>query len=77
MTLTTKAQTIHTQLEEGKANLGDLRKIAKDTKKDHALAKELWSSKTFMARMLSILIMDVKQLSDDDINALFELFRFD
>ena len=72
MTLTAKAQTIHTQLEEGKANLGDLRKIAKDIQKDHALAKELWSSKTFMARMLSILIMDVKQLSDDDINAFFE-----
>lgn len=72
MTLSAKAQTLYDQIQGEKTNLGDLRKTAAAIKKDHELAKELWSSKMFMARMLSIFIMDVKQLSDDDITSLFE-----
>lgn len=43
--------------------LGDLRKIAKNIKKDHELAMELWSSGRFLPRQLAILIMDNKRLS--------------
>jgi 3-methyladenine DNA glycosylase AlkD len=56
---------IHTETK-----LGDLRKIAKDIKKDHNLAMELWSTKKFLPRLLAILIMDHKLLSQDVINKL-------
>ncbi len=51
--------------------LGDLRKIAKEIKKDPVLASELWKSGHFLARMLSILITDVKKLDETDIDDLF------
>lgn len=50
--------------------LGDLRKIAKLIKKDHELAMDLWASKEFKARLLSILILDKNQLTEEDINQL-------
>jgi 3-methyladenine DNA glycosylase AlkD len=43
--------------------LGDLRNIAKEIKKDHALAMELWTTGQFLPRQLAILIMDNKLLS--------------
>src|SRR5690606_29604548 len=45
--------------------LGELRKIAKEIKRDHALAMELWSTKQFNARLLAILIMNKKQLTEE------------
>ncbi|WKA60274.1 DNA alkylation repair protein [Planococcus shenhongbingii] len=50
--------------------LGDLRKIAKDIKKDHELAMELWSTGAFLPRLLAILIMDKKLLSPEVLNEL-------
>lgn len=50
--------------------MGDLRKMAKAIKKDHALALELWASGTFLPRQLAILIMDKKQLSQEVIDQL-------
>ncbi|MEK4563264.1 DNA alkylation repair protein [Alkalihalobacillus sp. FSL R5-0424] len=50
--------------------LGELRKMAKDIKKDHELAMVLWSSGEFSARLLAILIMDKKLLSQDVLNQL-------
>ena len=41
-----------------KTMLGELRTIAKEIKKDHALALELWSTGEFLPRQLAILIMD-------------------
>ena len=64
MELSTKAENILTQITEKDTKLGDLRIIAKDIKKDHQLAIELWSSKHFFARQLAILIMDKKLLSE-------------
>lgn len=63
MRLTKKAENILTQIAGKNTKLGDLRNIAKDTKKDHQLAIELWSSKHFFARQLAILIMDKKLLT--------------
>src|SRR5690606_15901891 len=57
-----KAKDILTRIE-GSFKLGDLRTIAKEIKKDHVLAMELWSAGGFMPRQLAILIMDQKQLS--------------
>lgn len=53
-----------------KTKLGDLRTIAKEIKKDHDLAMELWSSGKFLPRQLSILIMDSKLLSQEFIDQL-------
>jgi 3-methyladenine DNA glycosylase AlkD len=55
-------------LINSKTKLGDLRKIAKDIKKDHELAMELWSTEDFLPRLLAILIMDKKLLSQDVLN---------
>ncbi len=44
MEISSKAKTILNQVQTPQTRLGDLRKIAKDIKKDHALAMELWFS---------------------------------
>ena len=64
-----KAEDILPQINS-KTKLGDLRKIAKDIKKDHELAMELWSTEEFLPRLLAILIMDKKLLSQDVLNKL-------
>jgi 3-methyladenine DNA glycosylase AlkD len=70
MKLSSKATNLLTQIRDKNPKLGDLRNIAKDIKKDHQLAIELWSSKLFFARQLAILIMDKKQLSQEVIDSL-------
>lgn len=69
MKLSSQAENIIAQINT-KTKLGDLRKIAKDIKKDHELAMELWSTERFLARQLAVLIMDNKLLSQDLINIL-------
>lgn len=67
--LSSKAESILSQINN-KTKLGDLRKIAKDIKKDHELAMELWSSEQFLPRLLAILIIDKKLLSQAVLNKL-------
>ncbi|HTF31629.1 MAG TPA: DNA alkylation repair protein [Flavitalea sp.] len=69
MIFSSKAENILGQINT-KTKLGDLRKIAKDIKKDHELAMELWSTKRFFPRLLAILIMDNKRVSKGFINEL-------
>lgn len=69
MKLSSQAEGILSQINT-KTKLGDLRIIAKEIKKDHALAMELWSSGEFLPRQLAILIMDSKLLSQELINKL-------
>lgn len=64
-----KAENILVQINS-KTKLGDLRKIAKDIKKDHELAMEIWSTEEFLPRLLAILLMDKKLLSQDMLNKL-------
>ena len=59
-----KAENILLQINS-QTKLGDLRKIAKDIKKDHELAMELWSTEAYLPRLLAILIMDKKLLSQE------------
>lgn len=68
MKLSKKAENIFAQITDKNTKLGDLRKIAKDIKKDHQLAVELWSSQHFFARQLAILIMDKKLLTEEVID---------
>ena len=69
MKLSSQAENILAQINTN-TKLGDLRKIAKDIKKDHELAMELWSTERFLPRLLAILIMDNKLLSQDLVNKL-------
>lgn len=69
MKRSSKAENILAQINST-TKLGDLRKTAKDIKKDHELAMELWSTEEFLPRLLAILIMDKKLLSEDVLNRL-------
>jgi len=70
MGLSSKAAQIIGQISDKDSKLGDLRKIAGEIKKDHELAMELWSTATYMARQLAILIMDKKMLAPEVIDGL-------
>ena len=67
MKLSSKAENILGQIN-AKTKLGDLRRLAEHIKKDHDLAMELWSTGRFFPRLLAILIMDNKHVSQDLIN---------
>lgn len=69
MKRSSKVENILAQIDT-KTKLGDLRKMAKEIKKDHELAMELWLTGQFLPRQLAILIMDKKLLSQDVINKL-------
>lgn len=69
MKCSSKAEDILDQIHS-KTKLGDLRKMAKDIKRDHELAMELWSTGSFLPRQLAILIMDAKLLTQDLIDKL-------
>lgn len=69
MGLSSKAENILSRIND-KTKLGELREIAKEIRKDHALAMELWGSGKFLPRQLSILIMDSKMLTQDVIDIL-------
>lgn len=62
--LSSKAEQVLKQISDKSTKLGDIRTIAKDIKKDHQLAMELWVKNHFFARQLSILIMDKKLLTE-------------
>ena len=68
--LSSKAENIYKKIKSNPTKLGDLRNIAKEIKKDHALAMELWSTSEFLPRQLAILIMDPKLLSQELIDRL-------
>ena len=70
MNLTTKARKIYAQISAEGTKLSDLRNIAKDIKKDHKLAMELWSTGEFLSRQLAILIMDKKLITQEFMNQL-------
>ena len=73
MVQSAKAQAVYSAVCQEDVKLGDLRKMAKEIKRDHEMALELWQTGDYMARQLAILIMDrkaltpavVDQLSDD------------
>lgn len=69
MSLSPKAQKIHEQIRII-TKLGDLKKLAREIKKDHELALELWSTGDLMTRKLSVLIMDKKLLTQDFLDEL-------
>lgn len=70
MKLSTQAEDILKQISEKNTKLGNLRTIAKGIKTEHTLAMELWSTEHFFARLLAILLMDKKLLTEEVIDDL-------
>jgi 3-methyladenine DNA glycosylase AlkD len=70
MRLSSNAEKLFAQINSKATKLGELRTIAKDIKKDHQLAMELWSTGEYLPRQLAILIMDKKLLSQESIDEL-------
>ena len=60
MTAATGAQAVLERLESTRPNNTQIRTIAKELGKNPALAAQLWASGGFSARMLSLLILDLK-----------------
>lgn len=56
--------------------MGDIRKVAKEIGRDHELAMELWATGHLEARLLSILLLQPKRLSADDLEAMLRDARF-
>ncbi len=48
--------------------MGDIRKLAKEIKADHALALALWETGNIDARLLAILLLKPKNLSSDELD---------
>ena len=68
-TLSPNAQKVYSQIGE-EPKMGDLKKIAKEIKRDHDLAMELWDTGEYYPRMLAVLIMDKKLLSEELVDQL-------
>lgn len=69
MALSRRAKEIVAELA-GTPKLGDIKKLGREIKKDHALAKELWSTGSHYPRLLATLIFDKKHLTATDIEGL-------
>ncbi|MEM7330931.1 MAG: DNA alkylation repair protein [Chloroflexota bacterium] len=65
MALSKNAQSIYSQISSGTPKFGDLKKIGKTIKRDHDLAMELWSTGEYFPRLLAVLIMDKKMLTQE------------
>ncbi len=55
---------------------GDVRKLAKEIKTDHALALKLWETENIDARFLAILLMKPKSLSANEVDRLVRSLTF-
>ncbi|MDW3192450.1 MAG: DNA alkylation repair protein [Cytophagales bacterium] len=69
MNLSPGAQEVYHRIHDA-TKLGDIKKLAKEIKKDHELAMELWSTAHLIARKLAVLIMDKKLLKQQLIDQL-------
>lgn len=70
MALSERAKKIISEMTKGEPKLGDIKKRAKEIRKDHDLATELWSTGDRYARLLATLIFDKKLLTEDAIEEL-------
>lgn len=56
--------------------MGDLRKLAKRIKKDHAMAMALWKTKNVDARLVAILTLDVEALTSKQLDRMVRAAKF-
>lgn len=64
MTLSAEAQEIYARIADG-GKLGDIKKLAKVIKRNHDVAMELWSTGEYFPRLLAVLIVDKKLLTQE------------
>ena len=65
-----QASDITTEYTNTPPKMGDLKKRAKEIKRNHELAWALWETGAHYSRMLAALIFDTKQLTPKDIETL-------
>jgi 3-methyladenine DNA glycosylase AlkD len=65
MNLSIKAKDIYNKLNTEGLLMGGIKKLAKEIKKDHELAMELWETGDYYPRLLAVLILDKKFLSQE------------
>ncbi|NNC83717.1 MAG: hypothetical protein HKN79_09070 [Flavobacteriales bacterium] len=70
MNTTFEAKDILNQFHSDSTKLGDLKKMAREIKKDHDLAMELWASGEYYPRLLATLILDKNTLDQEMIDRL-------
>jgi 3-methyladenine DNA glycosylase AlkD len=63
--------------EQFGVKLGDIRKLAKKVKRDHALALALWETGNADARFLATLVIDAKKLSADELDRMVRSLTWD
>ncbi|WP_200975573.1 DNA alkylation repair protein [Echinicola sp. 20G] len=56
--------------------MGDIRALAKKIKSDHPLALQLWATENIDARLVAILIMKPKELSDKELDEMVKSLKF-
>lgn len=70
--LSDKANEYIKKLDHIDMPMGKIKTLAKEVKKDHALAIELWSTGKYYLRLFAVLIMDKKELSHEVIETLMD-----
>ncbi|MGV3526285.1 MAG: DNA alkylation repair protein [Candidatus Sericytochromatia bacterium] len=70
MALSEKAQQLIAELSHANVKRGEIKARAKEIKKDHALALELWSTGAYTPRLLATLIFDKKRLTEEVLDQL-------
>lgn len=70
MQLSAETQDIVTTINSDKTKLGDIKKLAKQIKRNHELALSLWETGQHNPRLLAVLILDKKLLTQDLIDKL-------
>lgn len=68
MAVSAKARQLAAELAESK--LGDIKRRAKEVRKDHDLALELWATGQYAARLLAVLLLDKKRITQELIDQL-------
>lgn len=70
--LSEKANKYLEKLDHNEIPMGKVKAIAKEVKRDHKLAIELWSTGKYYPRLFSTLIMDKKELNQAVIETMME-----
>lgn len=70
MVLIAETSKIISELSQENVKMGDIKKIAKEIKRDHELGMKLWVTGELNPRLLAILILDKKQLTQELIDQL-------
>lgn len=66
--MSTSLSEVLKTIDKESTKYGDLKKLAKEIKKDHALAMELWETGQYYPRLLAVLIFDRKLIDEEFID---------